>query len=144
MPKVLIAVAVLAMSGCSSFERAWSDPSCSVSVPPADAGVGASHAQMFKVYPRRSTLASSFTGCQVVWTYAPRSQIQIQERARVLFLRGVPVAIESEGVRCEYKDGKLAAGSPAACGASPPEAVPSMPAQCEKNTADSACAYDAA
>jgi hypothetical protein len=142
MARILALLFVCALVACSTISSGWSSPSCKIDVPPDSAGVGVSHTQIFKVFPRRQDIGPSFTGCQMIWSYAPRSTTDIQERARILVIKGNPVAIESADGRCEYEKGRLTQASSSTCNRVPPELLPSMPAACAKTLNDKQCEYD--
>ena len=68
---VLLLVAVaLGLPACATDPVLTADPTCRIDSPPADAGEGGDHAQLFRVFPRKSAMGAQFNGCQNFWLYA--------------------------------------------------------------------------
>lgn len=131
---IVIFLATLGLPAFAVDPVLTADPTCHIDSPPADAGEGADHAQLFKVYPRKSALGAQFNGCQNFWLYARGTDGLSHapvDFARFYFVQGKVVAARIGGVICRYsKAGTPAADNGAACSGAAPEAMPSQPAGC--------------
>ena len=124
---------VLGLIGCAARPLMNAEPTCHIDSPPPDAGEGADHAQLFKVYPRKSALNAQFNGCQSFWLYARGIHGERQppvDFIRIYFDHGKVAAARIGGATCRYdRTGSAAADDDATC-PRVMEAMPSQPAGC--------------
>ena len=146
---ISLVLATLGLQACAADPALNADPTCHIDAPLIDAGEGSVHAQMFKVYPRKSAIGAQFNGCQTLWLYARGSDGL--NRAPVDFLRFYfanerVVAARIDGAMCRYSDAGIPeASNGAACPHTVPDAVPSQPAGCisaSQPRSDDSCDYD--
>ena len=121
-----LVVALLLVSGCTN-ELASSAPlSCIATEPPRESGEFAAHAQLARVYPRKSQLGANYTGCQTIWLQEG-NHVSI---ARLHLKSGTVIAMELPGQMCRYTAGRSLPGNSSECASTAPEVFPSEPAGC--------------
>jgi hypothetical protein len=121
-----LVVALLLVSGCANELASPMSPSCIATEPPKETGEFATHAQLAKVYPRKSQLGANYTGCQTIWLQKG-NHVSI---ARLHLKSGTVIAMELPGQVCRYAAAKSLPGNSAECPGTAPEVFPSEPAGC--------------
>jgi len=133
--RLLLTLLAFIASACSAMEPSLSShPTCQLASPPIEAGENAVHAQLLKVYPRKSTMGQQFTGCQTIWLYGPGesgAQNAPTDLMLLHFRNGHVVSARIEGRLCQYSEsGKAEKSNSSACPNEAPEAFLSEPAGC--------------
>ncbi|NTV11628.1 MAG: hypothetical protein HGA47_12780 [Zoogloea sp.] len=127
-------LAFLLVAACAQGAGVNADSTCKVLSPPREAGEGRVHAQLFKVFPRKSAIGGNFNGCQNIWLYPPGeagARSAPSDVMRFYFREGKVVAAQIEGQLCEYEaDSTPSKLHGAKCPRLAPEAIPSQPAGC--------------
>lgn len=123
----------LIATNCAATELN-SHPTCKLLAPPPEAGENSVHAQLLKVYPRRSSLGKKFSGCQTIWLDPPGeagAQDYPKSLIRLHFQSGTLVAAQMEGKLCRYTaNGKAVGSNSSICPPEAPEAFLSEPPGC--------------
>ena len=92
---------------------------CGLELPPEGAGEDAVHTALVKVFPRKSTVGSDYSGCQTAWLQKGESW---EKFSVMLFKNGQLQTWMSSNdgtsplaLVCRFSDGKLEARQPAKC-----------------------------
>jgi hypothetical protein len=136
--------ALILLASCASKVNPLGEASCSVLVPPPDAGELAVHGKLMRVHPRISNMPADFNGCQTVWADDQGGWVI----SRVLVQRGRVAKLVGSKLECTYVGGKLQSVSSGDCPVYEPELVPSEPAGCISQSSvgqepNAACVVDA-
>jgi hypothetical protein len=95
-----------------------SAPFCTIELPPEDSGENATHAVLLKVFPRKATVASDYTGCQTMWVQNgsgwDKFSIMFFVKGRLQTWWAADDA-NANGTYCQFTDGKLLPQQPKAC-----------------------------
>ena len=125
-------------------------PNCAIARPPYNAGEDNVHGMLMRIYPRRSEMSKTYTGCQTTWlaedgTYQ-RFMITFFSGGDLRIIKGLAPGAADDFFICAYQDNKpvpddgicpdLAASIRRGLG--PPRA--SMPAGCFKKVSAAAAA----
>ncbi|MYM28510.1 hypothetical protein GTP58_09265 [Duganella sp. CY15W] len=106
---------------------------CELVAPPAASGEDSIHGNLVKVFPRRSKIDSSYTGCQTVWVnenkYWSVFMVGVFERGELVKM-SVPSRPGDSIEKCLRKDGQLIAGDEDVCSAMEAFPYSSAPSGC--------------
>jgi hypothetical protein len=128
IPTNICLAAFLALAMAAPAAHAQSrDASCSIQMPPPDAGEEATHAKILKVFPRAKNIPAGFSGCQSVWLEMPPTWALA---FRLSFTDGRVVKLWTPSYECHYAADKLKTPASTECAPEPPEPMESEPAGC--------------
>jgi hypothetical protein len=96
-----------------------SAPNCDIELPPDGAGEDAVHTALVKVFPRKSTVVSDYSGCQTAWLQKGETwgkfSVMLFQRGQLQTWLSSDDGTSPLGLVCQFSDGKLAARQPAKC-----------------------------
>lgn len=91
---------------------------CNLSAPPATSGENGLHGLILKIYPRKSDMPASYSGCQTTWL----EQGTQWKKIFVSYFEGGTLKMfwsyddqSPNGILCSYHEGQLAPGAPSSC-----------------------------
>ena len=122
---------------------------CDLSAPPTSAGEEVNHNSVLRVFPRRSSISATYSGCQAVFVTPSENTPQLLWLIEIR--RGDPVRMWSprpdmrDQQDCRYKNGTLVRGRSEICSDARTLLMPSLPAGClakEVAREPSECRYD--
>lgn len=96
-----------------------SAPNCNIDVPPVGSGETSTHAILIKVFPRKSSVGSDYTGCQSMWINRgmdwEKFSLTSFENGQLLVLWFAKDEKDSPGLYCRFSNGKLLPKEPTDC-----------------------------
>lgn len=149
----LIALSLLALSLCSSscsavVAKGSQNDNCNFTSPPEDSGEDGIHGNLVKVYPRKSTMGDSYSGCQTVWAldgeHWKPAMIGVFNKGEVTRMKS-PARPGSPVEKCLVRSGVLVHGDKDICSALEVFPYSSAPANCisaEKSRDAASCPFD--
>jgi hypothetical protein len=138
----------VAVSGCATVKVG---ANCELISPPDGAGVDGVHQTLLKIYPRKSSIGDSYSGCQTVWViedgrWSP-VMVGIFEKGQLTRMR-FPSKPNDPVEQCLMKSSVLVHGDRDICSAMDAFPYSSAPQSCldqtstEEATTGSDCTYD--
>jgi hypothetical protein len=141
-------VLALVVSGCSAIgAKSFQSENCNLASPPENSGEDGIHGTIVKIYPRKSMMGDSYSGCQTMWALEGERwepvMVGIFENGEVARMK-VPSQPGSQVEKCLVKSGVLVSGDNDICRDMDVFPYSSAQPKCLTATSDrdETCSYD--